>query len=160
MFIQLNQLCYNRNTSGVNAARNLQSCKTAFTSEEAGGKKMVLSPSCDSMFETNYKNTLIVKTNNLEIRKKETCTPTHAPQCLPLGDPTMTTEASKRKALSHIHMCTWGPSHHADSNTGPQNPTTPTPLYSLCIHSSVFPSSVLMLTILHMCDDMHILTCV
>lgn len=31
---------------------------------------MILSPSCDSMSETNYKNTLIVKTNNLEIRKK------------------------------------------------------------------------------------------
>lgn len=94
---------------------------------------VVLSPSCDSMFQTNYKNTLL-KTNNLEIRKSRHVH-LHTPQCFPLGDPTMTTEASKRKALSHIHMCTWGPSHHADSNTGPQNPTTPTPLYSFSLYS-------------------------
>lgn len=56
-------------------------------------------------------------------------------QYLPLDDLTMTTEASNRKALSHIHMCTWGPSHHTDSNTGPQNPTTPTSLYSFSLYS-------------------------
>lgn len=47
---------------------------------------------------------------------------------------------TSRKALSHIHMCTWGPSHSTDSNTGPQNPTIPTPLYSsfLCSFSFSF----------------------
>lgn len=134
MFIQLDKLCFNRNPSGLNAARNPQSCKTDFTSEaDEGRKKLFSSQSHDSSNKAIFETVIEKQTNRNLLAKKETHT--HTPQYLPLFDPTMTTEASNRKALSHIHMCTRGPSHHTDSNTGPQNPTTPTPLYSFSLYS-------------------------
>lgn len=76
------------------------------------------------------------KQENFKISKKETCTHIHTPQCLPLGDLAMRTEASKRKALSHTYICAHGaPATMQTQTLGPKTTQPPTPLYSFSLYS-------------------------